>query len=68
MIKIATQAQKEAKKRYKAKTKQKVIEYYPKEIEEWNATEKYLNDEKISYQQYAKELIKKDLKKKGYIK
>lgn len=65
---IRTTAQKEASKRYKQKTIQKLIQYYPKELEDWNCIENYLTKNNLSYQQYVKELVISDLKSKGYIK
>ena len=61
MIIIRTEAQKEASKRYKSKIIQKQIEYYPKEKNEWEKINNYLTMHKMTYQQYVKCLIRKDM-------
>lgn len=67
MIIIRTVAQKEASKRYKAKSIQKLIQYYPKELDEWEKINTYLTSKNLSYQQYVKDLIREDMKKNGYL-
>lgn len=60
---MTTQAQKDAKKRYKAKTIQKQIEYTPAESEEFSRIESYCKSMDISYQRYVKDLIRRDMER-----
>lgn len=60
---MTTQAQREAKKRYKAKTIQKQIEYSPNEAEEYKRIDEYCRQMDISYQRYVKDLIRRDMER-----
>lgn len=58
---MTTQAQKEANKRYKAKTKQIMVKYSIQEMEEYRRAEQHCHEMDITYQRYVKDLIRKDL-------
>lgn len=56
---MTTEAQKAAKKRYKAKVKCLTLSFYPPEADIWD----HLNSQEVK-QTYLKDLIRKDLENK----
>lgn len=60
---MATQAQREASKRYRSKTFQKTIQYSPNEAEEYQRVEQYCRDMDTTYQKYVKDLIRRDMER-----
>ena len=60
---MISQAQREANKRYKAKTKQILIKYSLQELDEFSKIESYCKSMDISYQRYVKDLIRRDMER-----
>lgn len=56
---------KDAQKKYSEKTMMFAVRYYPTDIEEGQRLKKHLEETGQSANSYLKELIKKDLDKKG---
>lgn len=56
---------KDAQKKYSEKTMTFAVKYYPTDIKEGQRLKKHLEETGQSANSYLKELIKKDLDKKG---